>query len=184
MELDAQGLGHAQPDLISGPDRGHFGPADAGRKGAVRAVGRGMRIAAHDDLAGQGEAVLGKNLVADAVLDVEEVGNSLGPDELADGLMVLGIFLVRRGHDMVKDDDDLFGRFDLGQAKFFELADDGRGVVVREVIIRNGGDDLAGPNRPPRLPAQDFFRKCLRHQSSLKKGSGLNIQHSFISYSF
>ena len=117
VELDPERLGNAEPDLVRRPDRGHLGPADAGGERAERAVGRRVRVAAHDDRAGQGEARLGEDLVADAVLDVEEVRDALLGDELADRLVVLGVLLVGGRDDVVEDDDDLLRRGDPGQRR-------------------------------------------------------------------
>ena len=87
----------------------------------------------------------------------KKLRDALVPDEIPDGFVVLGVFLVGRRDDMVEDDDDFLGRLDLVHAEFLELADDGRRIVVGQVVIRGDGDDFAGPNRPPGFPAEDFF---------------------------
>ncbi len=112
-EVDAHGLGDAEPDLVGRPGAGGLGPADARGEGPERAIARRVGVAADDDLAGQGEALLGQDLVADAGVDVEEVRDALLGDELPDGLVVLGVLFVRRRDDVVEDDDDLLGGADL-----------------------------------------------------------------------
>ena len=122
-KLDSQGLWNAQPDLVRRPNRGRFGPADPGGERAESPVGRGVGIASEDELSGEGEAGLAQDLVADAVLDVEKIRQSLDGDELTDGLVVLGILLIGRRDDMIENDDQLFGRLDPLDTQLLELAD-------------------------------------------------------------
>ena len=163
-EVDAHGLRDAEPDLVGRPGAGGLGPADARGEGAEGAVARRVGVAADDDLAGQGEALLGQDLVADAGVDVEEVRNALFGHELADGSVVLGVLLVRGRDDVVEDDDDLARRLDLPDAELAELLDDGRGVVVGQDVVRRDGDDLAGLDVLAGVAAEDLFRQRFAHE--------------------
>ena len=118
-----------------------------------------MRIAADDDEAREGEALLGQDLVADAGIDVEEIWDPLLGDKLADGFMVLGILLVGCRYYMVEDDDDLGGRLDSLDPELTEFLDDGRGIVVGQDVVWRYGDDLAGLDILSGLGAEDFFRQ-------------------------
>jgi len=87
-------------------------------------------IAPDDELPGEREAGLAQDLVADAVLDIEEIRQALGGDEFADGLVVLGVFLVGGRDNVVEDDDQLPRRLDPRDTQLLELADDGGRIVV------------------------------------------------------
>ena len=93
----------------------------------------------------------------------KKLGIALLGDELADGLVVLGVLLVGGRDDVVEDDDDLPGRLDLLDAELAELLDDGRGVVVGQDVVRRDGDDLAGPDVLAGLAAEDLFRQRFAH---------------------
>ncbi|MPM58335.1 hypothetical protein SDC9_105166 [bioreactor metagenome] len=90
---DLHALGDLEPELAGGPDRRHLGTADAGREGAVGAVGAGVAVAAHHDEPGKGIALFAHLLMADAAfaLHVVEVGDALLLHEFADLFVVHGV---------------------------------------------------------------------------------------------
>jgi hypothetical protein len=138
--------------------------ADAEREGTERAVGGGVAVAAHDDHARLGEALLGPDdvddaleRVADAVAGDAELG-AVGPqhvhlaggDRVGDGLVEPGggDVVVHRGHGEVGPADGA-----AGEAQPVERL--GRGDLVHEVevdvqqvglAVRRGADDVAVPD--------------------------------------
>jgi len=92
------------------------------------------------------------------VLDVEEIRDPLGGDELPDRLCGCWRTSRRPPGRCVEDDDDLTPRPDARQPELLELADDRRRVVVRQAAVRRDGDDLAGLDAgPPSF--RGFFRR-------------------------
>ncbi len=69
------------PDRLRHQHMGHLGRADAERVGAERAVGRGVAVAADDQQAGQGEALLRPDHMDDAlprIVEAEQLDAVLG----------------------------------------------------------------------------------------------------------
>jgi len=65
------GGGDPDPQLPAADDGGHLRIADAGGEGAHGTVGGGVAVRAEDDLAGGGQTLLQRQLMADAVRHIE-----------------------------------------------------------------------------------------------------------------
>jgi hypothetical protein len=70
IDRDAHDLGMALPETLGGQDVLDLGGADAGGQTTEGAVGCGVRVAAHEEESGLGEALLGPDDVHDALADV------------------------------------------------------------------------------------------------------------------
>ena len=70
------GGGHLEPQQSGGHGSGHVGGTDAGGEGAKSAIGTGVGVGTHDDLAGGTQAFLGEQGVLHAHLAyIKEVGD-------------------------------------------------------------------------------------------------------------
>ena len=165
-DLDAEGLGDAQPGLAAGHADGDVGAAHAGREGAEGAGHAGVRIGADDEVAGPGVA-LGDPLVTDAHLDVAERG-ARGRAEGPDRLLRVGQLAARRRGGVV-DEEDAGRRLDGGGAELLELLDGERpGAVLGDGHVDGGHDDLPGHDRvEPGVLGEDLLgeREC-RHEGA------------------
>ena len=146
LQLDADALGHFQPRLAGEDQRGGLRAVDARGKHPQRPVHAGVRIAADDQRAGPGQALLDQHLVADARAHVVEMPDAVAADVLADGLVVFGVLFGRGRRDVIEHDDV---EIRVGDAELLQVAgnllDDRRRVVVREQMVRPHRDDLARP---------------------------------------
>ena len=103
-----------------------------------------MAVRADDEGAGTDETELGKESVLHPrAPDIVEVFYALFARKVADDLALLGGFDVLGGHEVVEDEDDLFGIFHP-VARLLHLGDrHRRGDVVAEDEVDVGGDELA-----------------------------------------
>ncbi|MGC4113798.1 MAG: hypothetical protein QM765_03885 [Myxococcales bacterium] len=103
--------------------------------------------------------------MADAVPHVEEVGDLVGGDVLARLLVVDGV-LVGGGRDHVVQDDAVHLRpLDPELLQVLgDLADDRRGVVVREQPVGLHRHDLADHHVLAALHREQLLRECLSHE--------------------
>lgn len=156
LHLDADGGGHLEPEAAFGPDAGHFGGSDASGEGAESAMGGSVRVGADDNHAGADVTALGEHLVADSsAADVVKVGDALGGDELADGLVSGGGLLALSGDAVVENDNDFGGVPNAGDADLKEALADEVGVFVAHGEIDAGDDDLVGTDGCARRGARE-----------------------------
>ena len=158
LDGDAHVLAGGLEEGLSGEDVLHLGRADAEGKRAKGAVGGGVRVAAHDGGAGEGETLLGADDVHDALAAV--VHAEVGEAELLDVLLKghhlhAGVGLLDevlhgveggavRGGDVVIDGDEGAvgaANFAAGGAKTLEETRTGEGEirVSRASRRREGG---------------------------------------------
>jgi hypothetical protein len=69
--------------------------------------------------------------MANAIVDIIEMGNPLGGDELPDTLVILSVFLCGRGNHVVEDDHNFLRTSDFLDAEFLEFFDYGSRIVMR-----------------------------------------------------
>jgi hypothetical protein len=89
-----------------------------------------VRVRAQDQFSGQGQPFFNQHLMADSSTDFEKIGNSLGPDELPDDAVILGMF-CRWGRRSVIQENGVHLRVKYFCASHLaEYPDNGGGVVM------------------------------------------------------
>ena len=136
---------HLEPSLAGDHTGSHVRGTHAGGECAQRAIGAGVGVRAHDDLAGGAQALLGQQGVLHAHLAyVEEIGDVVLVGKFPGLLAQLGGLDVLAGGVVVQNDGDLVLVKDLGEPGLFKLGDGHRsGDVVAQDQIQLGLDELA-----------------------------------------
>ena len=166
LQGDLNGGGHLEPQKAGGHGGGHVGGSDAGGEGAQSAVGAGVGVGAHDDLAGSAQALFGEQGVLHAHLAyIKEVGDVVLVGKVAGFQAQLGGLDVLARGVVVQDDGDLVLVKDLAEAGLLKLGDGhGGGNVIAQDHIYLGLDELANLHVvQPGVLGQDFLRHCHTH---------------------
>ena len=175
-EIEADCGRHLEPELARIHHVSEFREADArGRRRQCPVSGR-MRIAAHDQLAGQRMAFFGNDLVLDPHARIVEMPDAELLHLLADAAVHLGHHRRVCRHPVVDHHDDLFRVEYLFETDVLQrLAGLGELRVIRHHEVDAGGNELAW--RHPGSaggPRQDLFRHrhadCRHHAVLLQGG--------------
>jgi len=152
-----------KPGFPHGRGVDDVGHADPAREAVEHAPAAGVRVAAHEERAGQGVGVVGDELVADAlvVADVVEAPDAELLDESAGDAVRRGALPVGDRGAMVEHHDDALRMLeppDLAPARRHEhRVDEHHGVHAH-------GDQIAGTDfRLSGLAGEDFFGEGHAH---------------------
>ena len=146
MQEHLKRLGNAEPALaVSESQRGHGVVSDAGGKDSQRAVDRGVRIAADDDLARSPQAVLDDHVMQAAGAGIEHADAVCG-GEMASFGQNLRVALRGRRKGVIEDKNDARRIEDFAAAHllFKHLRDQVGAQIVKHHAVHVGDDDIAG----------------------------------------
>ena len=187
-KVDAHALGPALDQRLRRQHMDHLGGADAEGDGAHAAVGAGVAVAAHQQGAGQGDALLGPDDVDDALAGLAQVEQLYAP-ALGLGAHVvqaLGVGLQRvvgaaglGRDDMVEGGEGEIGiahrlarALDHGEAAAAAVMHQMAADVQERVVVAEIGDDMTIP---------DLVEEGLsRHGISFRRGRCRADRHTII----
>jgi hypothetical protein len=188
LEGDAQALGLALDQRLRRQHMDHLGGADAEGDGAHAAMRAGVAVAAHQQGAGQGNALLGPDDVDDALAGLTEI-EELDAPALGFAAHVVQPLRIRFQRvvgaaglgrdDMVEGGEGevgvahrLAGALDHGEAAAAAVMHQMAADVQERVVVAEIGDDMAIP---------DLVEQGLsRHGISFRRGRCRAAQHPII----